>query len=92
LSETTAELAQVREESSGFKKKVDELELEIAQVREENSGLKKKIDELQLEASQVLTFGFGAALEQFACKFPDLDLSEFSVYNEVVDGKIMPPT
>ena len=31
-------------------------------------------------------------MEQFACKFPDLDLLEFSVYNEVVDGKIMPPT
>jgi len=82
----------VRGESSGFKKKADELELEIAQVREENRGLKEKIDELELDAAQALTSGFGAALEQFACKFPDLDLSEFSVYNEVVDGKIMPPT
>jgi len=106
LSETTTELARVREESNGFKQKVDkleleitrvrrennELQLEISQVREENNGFKAKIDELQLEAAQVLTSGFGAALEQFACKFPDLDLSEFSVYNEVVDGKIMPPT
>jgi len=92
LSETTSELAHVQEENSGFKKKADELELEIAQVREEKSGFKTKIDELQLEAAQVLTSSFGAALEQFACKFPDLDLSEFSVYNEVVDGKIMPPT
>jgi len=63
----------------------------ITQVREKNSGFKMKIDELQLEAAQVLTSGFGAALEQFACKYPDLDLSEFSVYNEVVDGKIVPP-
>jgi len=92
LSETAAELAQVREENSGFKKKVDELELEITQVREENSGFKTKIDELHLEAAQVFTSGFGATLEQFACKFPDLDLSEFLVYSEVVDGKIMPPT
>jgi len=92
LSETAAELARVHEENSGFKKKVDELELEVTQDREENSGFKTKIDELQLEAAQVLTSGFGATLEQFACKFPDLDLSEFSVYNEVVDGKIMPPT
>jgi len=82
----------MREENSGFKKKIDELVLETAQVREENSGLKKKIDELELKAAQVLTSGFGAALEQFACEFPDLDLSKFSVYNEVVDGKIMPPT
>jgi len=92
LNDTTIELAQVREENSGVKKKIVELELEAAQVREENSGFKTKIDELELEAVQVLTSGFGAALEQFACKFPDLDLSEFSVYNEVVDGKIMPPT
>ncbi|XP_068503798.1 coiled-coil domain-containing protein SCD2-like [Phaseolus vulgaris] len=91
LSETAVELARVREENSGLKKKADELELEATQVREENSGFKTKIDELQLEAAQVLTSDFGAALEQFACKYPDLDLSEFSVYNEVVDGKIVPP-
>ena len=91
LSETAAELARVREENNGLKKKADELELEVTQVREENSGFKTKIDELQLEATQVLTSGFGAALEQLACKYPDLDLSEFSVYNEVVDGKIVPP-
>ena len=77
LNDTTAELAQVREENCGLKKKIVELELEAAQVREENSGFKTKIDELELEAAQVLTSGFGAALEQFACKFPDLDLSEF---------------
>ena len=85
LAETAAELAQSREENNGLKKKVDELD-------EENCGLKTKVDELQLDAAQVLTSGFGAALEQFACKFPDLDLSEFSVYNEVVDGKIVPPS
>ncbi|XP_068504474.1 dynactin, 150 kDa isoform-like [Phaseolus vulgaris] len=91
LSETAAELARVREENSGLKKKADELELEVTQVREENSGLKTKTDELHLEAAQVLTSDFGAALEQFACRYPDLDLSEFSVYNELVDGKIVPP-
>jgi len=84
LAETAAELAIAREENSGLKKKIDELD-------EENRGLKTKIEELQLVAAQVLTSGFGAALEQFACKFPDLDLLEFSVYNEVVDGKIVPP-
>ena len=91
LSETAAELARVREENSGLKKKADELELEVTRVLEENGGFKTKIDELQLEAAQVLTSIFGVALEQFACKYPDLDLSEFSVYNEVVDGKIVPP-
>jgi len=75
LSEMATELARVREENSGFKKKVDELELEVTRVREENNGFKTKIDDLQLEAAQVLTSGFGAALKQFACKFPILDLS-----------------
>jgi len=88
LSETATELARVREENSGFTQKVDELQLEITRVREENNGFKEKINELQLEAAQFLL----PALEQFACKFPDLNLSEFSVYNEVVDGKIMRPT
>ena len=55
-------------------------------------SVQKKIDELELEAAQVLTSGFGASLEQFACEFPDLDLYKFSVYNKVVDGKIMPST
>ena len=63
---------------------------ELAQMREENGGLKKKIEELDLSAAHVLTSGFGAALEQIACEYPDLDLSKFSVYNEVVDGKIVP--
>ena len=63
LTEAAAELARVREENSGLKKKADKLELEVTQVREENSGFKTKIDELQLEAGQVLTSGFGAALE-----------------------------
>ena len=66
--------------------------LELAQVHEENNELKKKIDELGLNAAHVLTSGFRAALEQFACEFPDLDLSKFFVYNEVVDGKIAPST
>ena len=34
--------------------------------------------------------GFDAALEQFACQYPDLDLSMVSLNNEVVDGKIVP--
>jgi len=63
----------------------------LARAREENNELKAKVEELQLEAAQVLISGLVVALEQFACKFPDLDLSEFSVYNEVVDGKIVPP-
>ncbi|XP_068504446.1 uncharacterized protein [Phaseolus vulgaris] len=85
-------LGKVEQDRDKASKELSETAAELARVREENSGFKTKIDELQLEAAQVLTSGFGAALEQFACKYPDLDLSEFSVYNEVVDGKIVPST
>jgi len=85
-------LEKVKQDRDKASKELSETAAELARVREENSGFKTKIDELQLEAAQVLTSGFGAALEQFACRYPDLDLSEFSVYNEVVDGKIVPST
>jgi len=85
-------LGKVEQDRDKATNELSETAAELAQVREENSGFKTKIDELQLEAAQVLISGFGAALEQFACKYPDLDLSKFSVYNEVVDGKIKPST
>ena len=83
-------LGKVEQDRDKATKELSETAAELAQVREENSGFKTKIDELQLEAAQVLISSFRAALEQFACKYPDLDLSDFSVYNQVVDGKIMP--
>ncbi|XP_068503659.1 uncharacterized protein [Phaseolus vulgaris] len=86
LTEKETLLGKVEQDRDKATKELRETAAELAQVREENSGFKTKIDELQLEAAQVLTSGFGAALEQFVCKYPDLDLSEFSVYNEVVDG------
>jgi len=85
-------LGQVKADRDKKSKELSETTAELSQVREENSGFKKKIDELELEAAQVLTSGFGVALEQFACEFPNLNLSKFSGYNEVVDGKIMPST
>jgi len=85
-------LGQVKTEQDKKSEELSKTTMELAQVHEENSELKKKIDELDLDAAHVLTSSFGAALEQFACEFPDLDLSKFSVYNEVVDGKIAPST
>jgi len=84
-------LGKVEQDRDKATKELSKTAAELARLRKENNGFKTKIDELQLEAAEVLTSGFGAALEQFACKYPDLDLSEFSVYNEVVDGKIVPP-
>ena len=74
LSETAADIARVREENSGFKKKVDKLELEITQIRE-NSGFKTKIDELQLEAAEVLTSDFGGC----TVPYPGIDKVKIKV-------------
>jgi len=69
---------------------LNESAAKLAQALEENEKLKKQIEELDLSAANVLTSGFGAALEQFACAYPDLDLSQFPICHEVVDGKIVP--
>ena len=41
--------------------------------------------------ADALTDGFELALEHIRCVLPDLDLSQFSIYHEVVDGKLTPP-
>ncbi|XP_068503715.1 uncharacterized protein [Phaseolus vulgaris] len=79
----TEDLLQARETTEELKKRADELE-------QQTEGLKKQTEELELSSAQILAAGFDAALEQFACQYPDLDLSMVSLNNEVVDGKIVP--
>ncbi|XP_068474986.1 uncharacterized protein [Phaseolus vulgaris] len=79
----TEDLLQARETTEELKKRADELE-------QQTEGLKKQTEELELSFAQILAAGFDAALEQFACQYPDLDLSMVSLNNEVVDGKIVP--
>ena len=80
-----------------LKKQVEELEQQNKELKEQAEDLKKRIEELQkqieelkLNSAQILAAGFEAAREQFACLFPDLDLSMVSLDNEVVDGKVVP--
>jgi len=77
------DLAQTHRETEEQKKRADELKQQI-------EGLKQQNEELELSSAQVLAAGFDAALEQFACQYPELDLSMISICNEVVDGKIVP--
>jgi len=77
------DLLQARETTEELKKRAEELE-------QQTEGLKKQTEELELSSAQILAAGFDAALEQFACQYPDLDLSMVSLNNEVVDGKIVP--
>ena len=90
LGKVEADRDQKAKELGEKDKELSESAAKLAQALEENEKLKKKIEELDLSAANVLTSGFGAALEQFACAYPDLDLSQFSIFHEVVDGKIVP--
>ena len=60
---------------------------DVSNSKEKPNG---RSEELDLNAADVLTSGFGAALEQFACAYPDLGVSQFSICHEVIDGKIVP--
>jgi len=88
LGKIEADKEQKAKELSEKDKELNESAAKLAQALEENEKLKKQIEELDLSAANVLTSGFGAAFEQFACTYPDLDLSQFSICHEVVDGNI----
>ena len=90
VAKVEAKSTEAEEKRDRKAKEMSKSSAELSQMHEENSGLKKKIKELDLSVVHVLTSDFGAALEQIACEYPDLNLSKFSVYNEVVDGKIVP--
>ena len=59
----------------------------------EASKLKLEVENADLMGvgAEALADGFELALEQIKCVLPDLDLSQFSIYHEVVDGKLIPP-
>jgi len=88
--EVAEDLLQAQETNEKLKKQVEELEQQNKGLKEETEELKKQIEELNLSSAQILAAGFEAAREQFACLFPDLDLSMVSLNNEVVDGKVVP--
>ena len=77
LSEAASSLAAVTTERDAAEASKQELEVEKADLM--NVG------------ADALTDGFELALEQIKCVLPDLDLSQFSIYHEVVDGKLIPP-
>ena len=54
-------------------------------------SLEAEKEDLMNVGAEALADGFELALEQIKCILPDLDLSQFSIYHEVVDGKLIPP-
>ncbi|XP_068476520.1 uncharacterized protein [Phaseolus vulgaris] len=71
-------------------KERDDTMAKLAEAKEENGKITTQLAQAQAESKKILAAGFDAALEQFACLYPDLDLSMVSLNNEVVDGKIVP--
>ncbi|XP_068474982.1 uncharacterized protein [Phaseolus vulgaris] len=97
LGKVTEDLLQAQELNEQLKKQVEELEQQNKGLKEQAKELEKQIEELKkqiedlnLSSAQILAARFEAAREQFACLFPDLDLSMVSLNNEVVDGKVVP--
>ena len=84
------DLLQAQETKEELKKQAEELEQQNEGLKKQIEELKKQIEELNLSSAQILAAGFEAAREQFACLFPDLDLSMVSLNNEAVDGKVVP--
>ena len=85
-----AELVQAQAENKKVTEDLLQARERAEELKQQNDGLKKQIEELELSSAQILAAGFDAALEQFTCQYPDLDLSMVSLNNEVVDGKIVP--
>ena len=85
-----AELAQAQAENKRITEDLLQARERAEELKQQTEGLKKKTEELELSSAQILAVGFDATLEQFACQYPDLDLSMVLLNNEVVDGKIVP--
>ena len=90
LAQTQAESKKVAEDPLQARETTEELKKRAEELEQQTEGLKKQTEELELSSAQILAAGFHAALEQFACQYPELDLSMVSLNNDVVDAKIVP--
>ncbi|XP_068466430.1 uncharacterized protein [Phaseolus vulgaris] len=104
--ESTRETAVTREKKleevvsklSEAKGQLEEAASSIAALTTEKNATEASKQKLEAEnadlmsvGAEALADGFELALEQIQCVLPDLDLSQFSIYHEVVDGKLIPP-
>ena len=97
---TTGEkkLEEVVSKLSEAKGQLEEAVSSIASLTAEKNAAEASKKKLEVEkadlmgvGAEALANGFELALEQIKCVLPDLDLSQFSIYHEVVDGKLIPP-
>ncbi|XP_068504543.1 uncharacterized protein [Phaseolus vulgaris] len=80
------------------KSQLEEVASSIAALTTEKNAAEALKQKFEAENSDLMSVGaealadeFELALEQIQCVLPDLDLSQFSIYHEVVDGKLIPP-
>ena len=93
------ELSAVKVELAEAKGKLGEAASSIASLTTEKNALETSKQELEAENAELMNVGdntladgFELAFEQIRCVLPDLDLTQFSIYHEVVDGKLIPPS
>ncbi|XP_068486887.1 uncharacterized protein [Phaseolus vulgaris] len=99
LEKAMDELSAVKVELVEAKGKLGEAASSIASLTIEKNALetsKQKLEadnaELMNVGANALADGFELAFEQIRCILPDVDHSQFSIYHEVVDGKLIPPS
>ena len=94
-----SELSAVKVELAEAKGKLEEAASSIASLTIEKNALETSKQELEAENAELMNVsadaladGFELAFEHIRCVLPDLDLTQFSIYHEVVDGKLIPPS
>ena len=104
-SQIVGELESTKEAAAAGEKRLEEVVGKLSEAasslaaitteRDATEASKQKLEvenaDLMNVGADALTDGFELALEQIRCVLPDLDLSQFSIYHEVVDGKLIPP-
>jgi len=99
LEKAVSELSAVKVELAEAKGKLEEAASSIASLTTEKNALETSKQELKAENAELMNVGadaladgFELAFEQIRCVLPDLDLTQFSIYHQVVDGKLIPPS
>jgi len=97
-SELAGKLEASEEKVATGKKELEEAKSQLEEAFSSIASLTSAKETAEAEkaafmgaGAEALADGFEFALEQVQCVLPDLDLSQFSIHNEVEDGKLIPP-
>ena len=91
LEEVVSKLSEAKGQLEEAASSIASLTTEKNVAEASNQKFEAENADLMSLGAEALADGFEPALEQIQCVLPDLDLSQFSIYHEVVDGKLIPP-